>query len=109
MPVDRRVLQTPMPRRQEDARSDETAEVTGSDASFREMSTGGVGPDRPDAYRDTVDNDDAGLRLEADPGEAGDIAPDRIERRESRADEEEEEREITARPSEPRNDTMREP
>ena len=111
MTVDRRVLQTPMPSKQEDARSDETAEVTGSDAPFREMSTGGLGPDRPELYRDSVDNDDVGMRLEADPSNAEDISPDQIERRQVRGDEDEEEREITARPSERRlaaDDKLRE-
>ncbi len=73
---DRRVLQEPMPRARENPRDDVTAELTGSDANFGEASVGGLGPDRPDAYRDSVENDDTGLRLEADPAHAEDISPD---------------------------------
>lgn len=99
MAKDRRV-QDPNARRDPD-RSDVTPEVTGRDASASEASTGGLGPDLPYTYRESVENDDDGVRLEADPSHAEDIIPDQIERRERVSGEEnEEEREITAQPRE---------
>lgn len=104
MKSERGVKQTPMPLPRQDPKSETTRPLTGADASFDEAQIGdaGNGGSAQDveglaAARET---DDHGIVLEGDPGIPNDISVDQIERH-AAAGEEDEEREVTARPSQP--------
>ena len=106
MKSERGVKQTPMPLPRQDPKSETTRPLTGADASFEEASMGDAGnggsPQDMEGLRVAKESDDPGYVMEGDPAVPLDINVDQIERHlAAGATEEEEEREITARPSEP--------
>lgn len=103
MKSERGVKQTPMPLPKQDPKSETTRPLTGADASFDEATMGDAGnggsAQDVEGLAAARERNDPGYVFEGDPAMPNDISVDQIERHAAAADDDDE-REVTARPSE---------